>query len=91
MRTYTKGDNMENKKVTNRPSTKSHDKYVKEYLKQNPSAKKPNDKLDVSAVTTIGGIPGYALLSEDKNRSRDKNVHIGKDFISSEDLRKSMK
>jgi len=82
---------MENKKVVNRPSPKSHDKYVKEYLKQNPSANNTNDGLDVSAVTTTGGIPGYALLSEDKNRSRDKNTHIGKDFISSEDLRKGMK
>ena len=82
---------MENKKVTNRPSPRSHDKYVAEYLKQNPSARKSNDRLDVSAVTTTGGIPGYALLSEDKNRSRDKNVHIGKDFISSEELRKAMK
>ena len=82
---------MENKKVTNRPSPKSHDKYVDEYLKQNPSAKKTNDGLDVSAVTTTGGIPGYALLPEDKNRSRDKSIHIGKDFISSDELRKSMK
>ena len=82
---------MENKKVTNRPSPKSHDKYVSEYLKQNPSAKNPSDRLDVSAVTTTGGIPGYALLPQDKNRSRDKNVHIGKDFISSEELRKTMK
>ena len=82
---------MENKKVTNRPSPKSHDKYVNEYLKQNPSAKNPNDGLDVSAVRTTGGIPGFALLPEDKNRSRDTNVHIGKDFISSEDLRNGMK
>ena len=82
---------MENKKVINRPSPRSHDKYVDEYLNQNPSANKPNDGLDVSAVKTTGGIPGYALLPEDKNRSRDKNVHIGKDFISSEELRKSMK
>ena len=82
---------MENKRVTNRPSPKSHDKYVAEYLKQNPSANKPNDGLDISAVTTTGGIPGYALLPEDKNRSRDKNVHIGKDFISSEALKKTMK
>jgi len=82
---------LENKRVTNRPSPKSHDKYVAEYLKQNPSANKPNDGLDISAVTTTGGIPGYALLPEDKNRSRDKNVHIGKDFISSEALKKTMK
>ena len=82
---------MENKKITNRPSPRSHDKYVAEYLKQNPSAKKPNDRLDVSAVTTTGGVPGFALLPEDKNRSHDKEVHIGKDFISSEDLRKGMK
>jgi hypothetical protein len=82
---------MENKKVTNRPSPRSHDKYVAEYLRKNPSANKPNDGLDVSAVTTTGGIPGYALLPEDKNRSRDNNVHIGKNFISSEELRKGMK
>ena len=82
---------MENKKVINRPSPRSHDKYVAEYLKQNPSANRPNDGLDVSAVTTIGGVPGYAQLPEEKNRSRDKNVHIGKNFISSEELRKSMK
>jgi len=82
---------MENKKVTNRPSPKSHDKYVEEYLRQNPSAGNLGDGLDISAVTTTGGVPGYALLPEDKNRSHDKDVHIGKDFISSEDLRKGMK
>ena len=82
---------MANKKVINRPSPKSHDKYVAEYSKQNRSANKPNDGLDISAVTTTGGVPGYALLPEDKNRSRDKDVHIGKDFISSEELRKGMK
>ena len=82
---------MENKIVTNRSSPKSHDEYVKEYLKQNPSANKPRDGLDVSAVTTKNGIPGYALLPEDKNRSRDKTPHRGKDFISSEELRKGMK
>jgi hypothetical protein len=82
---------MENKKVINRPSPKSHDRYVAEYLRHNPSANNPKDGLDVSAVTTTGGVPGYALLPEDKNRSRDKEVHIGKDFISSEELRKAMK
>ena len=82
---------MENKIVVNRPSPKSHDKYVGEYLKQNSSANNPNDGLDVSAVTTKGGIPGYALLPQDANRSRDRAPHRGKDFISSEELRKSMK
>ena len=82
---------LENKKVTNRSSPRSHDKYVSEYLRQNPSARKLSDGLDVSAVTTTSGVPGYALLSEDKNRSRDKNVHIGKDFISSKALKKTMK
>lgn len=77
--------------VVNRTSPKSHDKYVREYLNRNPSAKDRNDGLDVSAVTTTGGIPGYALLPEDKNRSRDKDPHRGKDFISSAELRKSMK
>ena len=82
---------MENKIVINRPSPRSHDRYVEEYLKQNPSAKNPNDELDVSAVTTKGGIPGYALLPQDINRSRDRDPHRGIDFISSEELRKSMK
>jgi hypothetical protein len=82
---------MENKIVTNRPSPKSHDKYVDTYLKLNPSARNPNDGLDVSAVRTKDGTPGFALLPEDKNRSRDKDPHRGKDFISSEDLRKAMK
>jgi len=82
---------MENKIVINRTTPKSHNKYVAEYLKQNPTAKKAGDGLDVSAVTTKNGIPGYAQLPPDKNRSRDRNPHRGINFISSEDLRKGMK
>ena len=82
---------MENRIVINRKTPKSHDKYVATYLELNPSAKKPNDGMDVSAVKTKNGISGYALLPEEMNRSRDRDPHRGVNFISSEELRKAMK
>lgn len=83
---------MENRHVSNRKSPPSHDKYVRAYIALNPSSTDPNDGYDISAVTTKSGVPGYALLPQEINRSRNKeSFHRGVDFISSEKLRKSMK
>ena len=76
----------ENKIGVNRPSPKSEPKYVNAY-KQIVDVK--SDK-DVSAVN-VDGTPGYGQLPLKFNRSRDDKPHRIESFISSEDLRKSMK
>jgi len=82
---------MENKIVINVTSPSNEKAYVDEYKKRNPRAKVPNDGLDVSIVKLLNGTKGVALLPEKFNRSRDENPHRGQDFISLEELRKSMK
>ena len=82
---------MENKIVTNRKTPPNEAQYVAAYIKLNPSANNPNDGLDISAVKTKDGTAGYALLPESINRSKDREPHRGKAFISTEDLKKAMK
>lgn len=77
---------MKNKVARNRKSPKNEELYIKEYLKQNPSAKK-NDGLDVAAVITKDGTKGHGLLSEEFNRSHDRKNHIVKDFIPDSKLK----
>lgn len=79
-----------NRKVINRPSPKNEDAYIRTYGQLNPSAKR-NDKYDISAVRAQDGTPGHALLPQGVNRSKDRDVHIGKDFIPDSELRKKMK
>jgi len=81
---------MENRIVINRPSPPNEDKYVKAYRDLNKSANNLNDGLDISAVKLKDGTTGYALLSEEHNRSKDRNPHRGKDFISTAELKKAM-
>ena len=76
---------MQNRIARNRKSPANEDMYIKEYLKHNPSAKKL-DGLDISAVVAKDGTRGHGLLSEEYNRSHDRNNHIVKDFISDKEL-----
>lgn len=84
------GDKYPNKNVVNVKSPKNEKDYIAAYKELNPAAKK-NDGLDIAAVKTTSGQYGHVLLKQEDNRSRDKNVHRGKDFISNDELRKQMK
>lgn len=77
---------MENRLGRNRRSPADEDMYRAEYLKQNPSAKKA-DGLDIAAVIAKDGTRGHGLLSEEINRSHDRNNHIVKDFIPDSELK----
>ena len=80
-----------NKNVVIVRSPKNEAELIRAYKEMNHRANRPNDGLDVSAVRTVGGQRGYALLPEEHNRSKDHDVHRGQDFISKEDLEKHMK
>ena len=66
---------------------KNEDDYIAAYLKANPEAKK-QDGMDISAVITKDGIRGHGLLSEEINRSHDKDYHRVKNFIPDSELKK---
>ena len=78
---------MENKIAKNRTSPKNENDYIKAYLKENPAAKK-HDGMDISAVITKDGTRGHGLLSEESNRSHDKDYHRVKNFIPDSELKK---
>ena len=80
----------ENRKVVNVKSPANENELVRIYKDLNPKAKRA-DGLDVSAVRTVSGERGYALLPEDVNRSKDRKVHIGKDFIPYSEIKKHQK
>ena len=84
------GSKYQNRLVTNRRSPKNERECVEAYIQLNPSAKR-KDGLDVSAVTTLNGEKGYALLDPSTNRSRDRKVHRGEDFISQSEINKKIK
>ena len=44
--------------------------------------------MDISAVITKDGIRGHGLLSEEINRSHDKDYHRVKNFIPDSELKK---
>jgi hypothetical protein len=75
--------------VTNRRSPKNAQDYIQAYIKQNPSAKK-KDGLDIAAVRDKTGTPGHALMSQEHSRSKDKNLHRSRDFISDTQLKKDI-
>lgn len=80
----------ENKIVINRRSPKNEPEFIDAYKKANPSANRP-DGYDIAAVRAKDGTPGHAKLPPEKNRSKDKNPHRGKDFIPDSELRKIMR
>lgn len=77
---------MYNRIGKNRKSPSNEDAYIEAYLKKNPSAKKA-DGMDIAAVVTIDGTKGHGLLSEEINRSHDKENHRIKDFIPDSELK----
>ena len=79
----------ENRIVTNRRSPKNEDSYISAYKKVNPDSIK-QDNYDISAVTTVNGERGHALLKQSINRSKDNDNHIGYEFISDDVLKKQM-
>ncbi len=81
---------LQNKIVVNRKSPANEDSYIKGYKELNPKAYKKDD-LDIAAVKTKNGIKGHALMKQNINRSKDKNPHIGQDFIPDEVIRKQFK
>ena len=82
--------NFPNRIVVNRKSPKNEQDYINAYKQMNPDARK-SDKMDICAVRTPSGENGHALMNQSINRGRDRNRHIGKDFISDKDLRDEMK
>lgn len=80
---------MENRHAKNRKSPKNEQQLANAYKKINKSANKRNDGFDVAMVTTKDGTKGVGLMPEQYNRSRDKDFHRVKDFISEADLKNS--
>lgn len=79
-----------NRLVVNVRSPKNEAEMTRAYAELNPKAKKP-DGLDIAAVKTTNGERGYALVNPSINRSKDKGVHIGKDFIPKSEVEKQAK
>ena len=77
----------QNKIVTNRKSPKNENDYIIVYKQENKKANKP-DGYDVSAVRAKDGTPGHAMVKEEYNRSKDRDHHIGKDFIPDYEIKK---
>ena len=82
---------MENRIVINRKSPPNEKQYIEAYKKIVLSAAKTGDGFDIAAVKLQNGEPGYALVREEINRSRDKSPHRGKSFVSTTELKKVMK
>ena len=79
-----------NRIVTNRKSPSNEADYISAYKEMNPKACR-KDNYDIAAVRAKDGTPGHALLNQSINRSKDKDNHIGKDFISDKELKKHNK
>ena len=80
---------MENKIAKNRKSPKNENEYIEAYKRLNPKANK-QDNYDIAAVIAKDGTKGHGLLSEDINRSHDKNYHRVTSFISDSELKKNL-
>ena len=78
--------NMQNRIARNRTSPANEDILRQNYLKLNPKAGKC-DNMDISCVITKDGEKGHGLLSENINRSHDKEYHRVKDFIPDSKLK----
>ena len=79
-----------NRNVVNVKSPKNEAEYRAAYAELNPAANRRDGK-DISAVRTVSGEYGYALLPKSINRSRDREVHRGESFLSKSEVRKQMK
>ena len=79
-----------NRIVTNRKSPLNEDALINVYKELNPRACR-RDNLDIAAVRAKDGTPGHALLNQSINRSKDRDNHIGQNFISDKELKKHIK
>lgn len=79
-----------NRYVVNVKSPKDEAACRAAYSELNPAAKRRDGK-DISAVRTVSGEYGYALLPKSINRSKDREIHRGESFISRSEVRKQMK
>ena len=71
----------------NRTSPYNEDAYIEAYKKAVPEANK-EDTYDISAVTTLSGYIGHAMMNQSDNRSHDNQYHRCINFISDDELRK---
>jgi hypothetical protein len=79
---------MENRLAKNRQSPKNESDLIHAYKQQNPSAKRV-DGMDIAAVITKDSTRGHGLMTEEHNRSHDRDYHRVKDFISDSMLKKA--
>lgn len=79
-----------NKIVTNRKSPSNEVAFNNAYRELNPRVRR-SDSLDIAAVKAKDGTLGHALVAQSANRSKDRNNHIGQDFVSDKELKKQMK
>ena len=80
----------ENRLVKNRKSPENESDYIEAYKQMNNKADRP-DGLDIAAVRAKDGTLGHAMVKEEHNRSKDRDHHIGKDFIPDSELKKKIK
>ena len=79
-----------NRIVANRRSPSNEAALNNAYRQLVPQANR-KDGYDVSAVVTKDGTKGHAMLPESVNRSKDRDNHIGKNFVPDTELRKQIK
>lgn len=79
-----------NRVVTNRRSPSNEAALNNIYRQLVPQANR-KDGYDISAVVAKDGTKGHALVLESANRSKDRDKHIGKNFVPDSELKKRMK
>lgn len=79
-----------NRIVTNRKSPSNEADLINAYKELNPRACR-KDNLDIAAVRSKDGTPGHALLNQSINRSKDRENHIGQNFIPDKELKNQIK
>ncbi len=79
-----------NRIVTNRKSPSNEADSINAYNELNLRACR-KDNLNISAVRTKDGTPGHALLNQSINRSKDRENHIGQNFVLDKELKKQIK
>jgi len=79
-----------NKIVINRKSPPNEAALINAYKELNPRANR-RDNLDVAAVRLKNGTPGHALVNQSINRSKDRENHIGQNFIPDKELKKQIR
>ena len=81
--------NFSNKIVRNIKSPQNEQERIEAY--KNICGLGDKHRGDISSVITKSGQKGMAILPKDINRSKDKNYHIGKKFVSNTEINKELK